>query len=143
MSARHDTAQLSSRSYFIMKLNSLEQIVVIYLFSLNSWKSSNYRKSHLYLCWQAHWILIINQRILFSIQILSKKRSIHIKSENSIWSRKKLDCIVRGPAYNQIEKNFVEMPGIEPGASHMQSERSTTELHPPLSETSLICDQVI
>ncbi len=25
----------------------------------------------------------------------------------------------------------VEMPGIEPGAFHMQSERSTTELHPP------------
>ncbi len=24
----------------------------------------------------------------------------------------------------------VEMPGIEPGAFHMQSERSTTELHP-------------
>ena len=24
----------------------------------------------------------------------------------------------------------VEMPGIEPGASRMQSERSTTELHP-------------
>ena len=24
----------------------------------------------------------------------------------------------------------VEMPGIEPGASHMRSERSTTELHP-------------
>ena len=35
------------------------------------------------------------------------------------------------------------MPGIEPGASHMQSERSTTELHPPLSEYTLICDQVI
>ncbi|KNC21939.1 hypothetical protein FF38_12077 [Lucilia cuprina] len=28
------------------------------------------------------------------------------------------------------------MPGIEPGASHMQSERSTTELHP------LYCDPV-
>ena len=26
----------------------------------------------------------------------------------------------------------VEMPGIEPGASHMQSVRSTTELHPPV-----------
>ncbi len=24
----------------------------------------------------------------------------------------------------------VEMPGIEPGAFHMQSERSTAELHP-------------
>ena len=27
-------------------------------------------------------------------------------------------------------KIYVEMPGIEPGAFHMQSERSTTELHP-------------
>ena len=27
-------------------------------------------------------------------------------------------------------KEKVEMPGIEPGASRMQSERSTTELHP-------------
>ena len=25
---------------------------------------------------------------------------------------------------------YVEMPGIEPGAFNMQSERSTTELHP-------------
>ena len=25
---------------------------------------------------------------------------------------------------------LMEMPGIEPGAFHMQSERSTTELHP-------------
>ena len=28
------------------------------------------------------------------------------------------------------KKKEVEMPGIEPGASHMRSERSTTELHP-------------
>ena len=28
------------------------------------------------------------------------------------------------------EKTYVEMPGIEPGAFHMQSERSTAELHP-------------
>ena len=27
----------------------------------------------------------------------------------------------------------MEMPGIEPGAFHMQSERSTTELHPHLA----------
>ena len=32
---------------------------------------------------------------------------------------------------SQENKNIdVEMPGIEPGAFHMQSERSTTELHP-------------
>ena len=33
----------------------------------------------------------------------------------------------------------MEMPGIEPGAFHMQSERSTTELHPlarPISAES-------
>ena len=28
------------------------------------------------------------------------------------------------------ETKTLEMPGIEPGASHMRSERSTTELHP-------------
>ena len=28
------------------------------------------------------------------------------------------------------KSEFLEMPGIEPGAFHMQSERSTTELHP-------------
>ena len=26
---------------------------------------------------------------------------------------------------------MMEMPGIEPGAFHMQSERATTALHPP------------
>ncbi len=29
----------------------------------------------------------------------------------------------------------VEMPGIEPGASYMQSMRSTTELHPLIEQT--------
>ena len=29
------------------------------------------------------------------------------------------------------------MPGIEPGAFHMQSERSTTELHPQLKLHSM------
>ena len=33
--------------------------------------------------------------------------------------------------YNKIEnKKDMEMRGIEPRAFHMQSERSTTELHP-------------
>ena len=36
----------------------------------------------------------------------------------------------------------MEMPGIEPGAFRMQSERSTTELHPPPSFTSFELDQV-
>ena len=31
---------------------------------------------------------------------------------------------------NSNKKKKVEMPGIEPGAFHMRSERSTTELHP-------------
>ena len=30
------------------------------------------------------------------------------------------------------EQNYMEMPGIEPGAFHMQSERSTTEPHPQI-----------
>ena len=29
-----------------------------------------------------------------------------------------------------MSKKRMEMPGIEPGASHMRSMRSTTELHP-------------
>ena len=29
-----------------------------------------------------------------------------------------------------VIKGGVEMPGFEPGAFHMRSERSTTELHP-------------
>ena len=43
---------------------------------------------------------------------------------------------VRGPGFNSRTspnlclKNFVETPGIEPGASRMRIERSTTELHP-------------
>ena len=32
--------------------------------------------------------------------------------------------------YLKKKKKKVEMPGIEPGAFHMRSERSTTELHP-------------
>ena len=33
------------------------------------------------------------------------------------------------------KRKGVEMPGIEPGASYMQSMRSTTELHPLLDKT--------
>ena len=36
----------------------------------------------------------------------------------------------------------VEMPGIEPGASYMQSMRSTTELHPQRKIMLSICIQV-
>lgn len=50
--------------------------------------------------------------------------------------RKKLSGMEKRGEKKQIrkkkrkqEKNL-EMPGIEPGASHMRSERSTTELHP-------------
>ncbi len=32
--------------------------------------------------------------------------------------------------WNNEKRNIVEMPGIEPGAFHMQSERSTAELQP-------------
>ena len=35
------------------------------------------------------------------------------------------------------EKKYLEMPGIEPGASHMRSERSTTELHPHCSRVPI------
>ena len=36
------------------------------------------------------------------------------------------------------KSKFLEMPGIEPGAFHMQSERSTTELHPLAEGYSLV-----
>lgn len=36
-----------------------------------------------------------------------------------------------------MKKKVLEMPGIEPGASHMQSERSTTELHPPVLNSEI------
>jgi hypothetical protein len=36
----------------------------------------------------------------------------------------------------------MEMPGIEPGAFHMQSERSTTELHPLLINNYLIIEML-
>ena len=32
----------------------------------------------------------------------------------------------------------LEMPGIEPGAFHMQSERATTALHPLLKDTEIL-----
>jgi predicted RNA methylase len=38
---------------------------------------------------------------------------------------------------NYVQKNL-ERPGIEPGAFHMQSERSTTELHPRTLKLKLI-----
>ena len=41
------------------------------------------------------------------------------------WSKRK--------SRKKIKETAVEMPGIEPGASYMQSMRSTTELHPPPS----------
>ena len=33
---------------------------------------------------------------------------------------------------HEEKKDFVEMQGIEPWTFHMQSERSTTELHPQI-----------
>ena len=41
--------------------------------------------------------------------------------------------------YPYTKKIFaLEMPGIEPGAFHMQSERATTALHPLLKDTEKI-----
>lgn len=36
----------------------------------------------------------------------------------------------RNQEKKKVKKKDMEMPGIEPGASYMQSMRSTTELHP-------------
>ena len=46
---------------------------------------------------------------------------IFYKSKTTFWKKEK----------------GMEMPGIDPGAFHMQSERSTTELHPL---TYFICE---
>ena len=35
------------------------------------------------------------------------------------------------------EKTYLEVPGIEPGASYMQSKRSTAELHPHRAKSSV------
>ena len=42
----------------------------------------------------------------------------------------------------KVHKNM-EMPGIEPGAFHMQSERSTTELHPHLWIGATYCIYIV
>ena len=44
---------------------------------------------------------------------------------------------MRGGEKASVMKKIVEMRGIEPRAFHMQSERSTTELHPQMH----LCDQ--
>ena len=45
-----------------------------------------------------------------------------------------------GPKYILL---LLEMPGIEPGAFHMQSERATTALHPlPLINDILFPEQI-
>ena len=43
-------------------------------------------------------------------------------------------------SYSQLIKNdsSLEMPGIEPGAFHMQSERATTALHPLMMEVVML-----
>ena len=43
---------------------------------------------------------------------------------------------MRGGEKASVMKKIVEMRGIEPRAFHMQSERSTTELHPLLLITA-------
>ena len=42
----------------------------------------------------------------------------------------------------EVKNSQVEMPGIEPGASYMQSMRSTTELHPLIYSVLNIKDQL-
>ena len=37
----------------------------------------------------------------------------------------------------------MEMPGIEPGTFHMQSERSTAELQPHAVRSEQLCSQII
>ena len=46
------------------------------------------------------------------------------------WKKKSNNIYLCGDSKNNNNKKNLEMPGIEPGAFHMQSERSTTEPHP-------------
>jgi hypothetical protein len=50
-------------------------------------------------------------------------------------------CVPKGQ--RNVSKKVVEMRGIEPRAFHMQSERSTTELHPrmPLQKLQIGYEQ--
>ena len=71
-----------------------------------------------------------------STDILRKKREIPKCLVNYIHAfRRYIVHLVRSLEQGRIQvfqnlKHQLEMPGIEPGASHMRSERSTTELHP-------------
>ena len=65
--------------------------------------------------------MVCNTQTSFIVHVL---KTIKIK-ENSIFV---FSIIMK---INFMNKNlYMEMPGIEPGAFHMQSERSTTEPHP-------------
>ena len=62
--------------------------------------------------------------------------------KNQIWDDGRVVTVflsLTGPQHAFVVKikTIVEMPGIEPGTFHMQSERSTTELHPQLYKHSL------
>ena len=46
------------------------------------------------------------------------------------WHRKETRAMWTNSDRQKMWIKPVEMPGIEPGAFHMRSERSTTELHP-------------
>ena len=45
---------------------------------------------------------------------------------------------LHGKIFPNFQQKKLEMPGIEPGAFHMQSERSTTELHPRFAHAAQI-----
>ena len=91
-------------------------------------------KSILALLLVSYSIFIINYSLIYFLPdkniliYLLLQKYIFIKSFNKIlgfWS------IISKPlmSWKSVNKNL-EMPGIEPGASYMQSMRSTTELHP-------------
>ena len=71
-----------------------------------------------------------------SLKIIQKnKTKMLVHSFNSILVFSgKFPGIVLKPKSVEEKKVCVEMPGIEPGAFHMQSERSTAELHPLLDD---------
>ena len=80
--------------------------------------------------------------VLLSVKICFLYKQKLFEASVARWSRGMIRASgARGPGFNSrtspqlvlhLNKTAVETPGIEPGASRMRSERSTTELHPLL-----------
>lgn len=88
--------------------------------------------------------------LLFFFIILACNTHITFWKDNTIFIIKKINrvsvscnnlCSFSQNLFSKKKYNaLVEMPGIEPGTSHMRSVRSTTELHP---QVTINCFKII